>query len=583
MTHGSEQRSEQGRTTPAAGPPRLAAGALLLATLLALVLSFAGIVQHELWTPDEPREAEIGREMFEAGGSAMPTLGGRPFLEKPPLFVWTMAASFKLLGVSAASARVPAALFSAAALLAAFLLGRRAAGNAAGLLALLVLASTGEFWSVSHRSINDTALTAFVAWTHFFLLRAPPRSSTADDLDRRVRVFDWLAAGVLTGLAFMTKGVIGPVLALAPPLVALFVLGERRCALALALRAGFAALAAIALFGAPWAFALARHDGGWGNVYDCLVAQVLARSLGGTAQISGHTHGPAYYLLQLPLSCAPWIVAAPALVTSDALRRGEAAPWLRRFGVALLAGVVLLSIPSGKRGSYLVPLFPLLAALVGGWLAQARSDCTFERVTARLLIGLVALGSLALAIGAGALQLFALDRWPQIAPLRDAGLAPLRWGLVAAGLVTLVVALRSLKATAARRSQPLARAVAWPLLLLLLVSHLLVRPLVDPVKGLKAGAIAVARSVPESEPLLAFEPDETTLAVVPFYGGRLVREVKGDRWREELAAAHSNHLLVMDHALQKVPGLSEANVTIRRIDFTPTRALLLVELEPPPR
>lgn len=581
VTDGPEPRSDHDRTAPAAGPPRLAAGALLFVTLLALFLSFAGIRRHELWTPDEPREAEIGREMLEAGGSALPTLGGQPFLEKPPLFVWTMAASYELFGVSAASARVPAALFSAAALLAAFVLGRRAGGNGVGLFAIVVLATTGEFWSVSHRSINDTALTAFVAWTHVLLLRVPARDATADGAKARVRAFDWLAAGVLTGLAFMTKGVVGPVLALAPPLLALFLTGERRLAFSLALRAGCASLAAIALFGVPWAVALARHDGGWGNVYECVVAQVLARSLGGTAKISGHTHGPAYYLLQLPLSCAPWIVAAPALVVSGALRRGDAAPWLRRLAVALLAGVVLLSIPSGKRGSYLVPLFPLLAALFGGWLAQARADCTIERITVRVLIGVVALASLGLAAFAGALQFHQLERWPQLAPLGGAELTPLRWMVVAAGLVTLVIALRALKATAAKTPRPLALAAVPPLLAMLLVSHVLVRPLLDPVKGLKAGAIAVATAVPAGEPLLAVDPDETTLAVVPFYGGRLVVEIPREGLVAEMEHRGARHLLVMENGFGRLPEEARAHLKpVRTIEFTPTRSVELLELAP---
>jgi 4-amino-4-deoxy-L-arabinose transferase-like glycosyltransferase len=577
VTEGAAEKSDQERIAPAARPPRFAAGALTLATLLALALSFAGIFQHELWTPDEPREAEIGREMYAAGGSAMPTLGGEPFLEKPPLFVWTMAASFSTFGVSAAAARVPAALFSAAALLAAFVLGRRAAGNAAGYLAIVVLATTSEFWSVSHRSINDTALAAFVAWTHLCLLRAWERRRNAGG-----RAFDWIAAGVLTGLAFLTKGVIGPVLALAPPLLAIFLLGERRFALGLALRAGSASLAAIALFGAPWALALARHPGGFGNVYECVVAQVLARSLGGNERISGHTHWPGYYLLQFPLSCAPWIVAAPAMFASSVLRRGESAALLRRCAVTLFAGVVLLSIPSGKRGSYLVPLFPVLAALVGAWLAQARAEVAIERVTARFLIGVVALAALLLALFAGAVQwLHPVDRRGELNGLYSAELTSVRWGLVFAGIVTAAVALRAMKRTAAGSARPLGHAVALPLLLLLLTSHLLVRPFLEPVKGLKAGALAVARSVPESEPLLAFAPDETTLAVVPFYGGRLVIELPRDGLLAEMERRGARHLLVMEDGFGRLPEEARARLKpVRTIEFTPTRSLQLLEVVP---
>jgi 4-amino-4-deoxy-L-arabinose transferase-like glycosyltransferase len=565
VTDGSENSS---RVAPAARPSRFAAGGLFLPALLAVVLSFAGIWQHQLWTPDEPREAEIGREMFEAHGSAMPTLGGEPFLEKPPLFVWTMAASFQLFGVSAAAARVPAALFSIAALLAACVLAKR---GSAGLLAIVVLASTSEFWSVSHRAINDTALTAFVAWTHVCLLSA---------WERR-RAVDWLVAGVLTGLAFMTKGVIGPVLALAPPLAAIFLMGDRKFAIGLGLRAGVASLAAIAAFGGPWAFALAQHEGGWHNVYQCVVAQVLARSLGGTAELSGHTNPFWYYLKQLPLSCAPWILAVPALFLSGVLRRGNEAPRLRALLLTVVAGVVLLSIPSGKRGPYLVPLFPALAAVFGGWLAQAQADRKFERVTARVLIGVVAVASLALALFAALAPFGLFGHAPALAPILASGLAPLRWIVATAGIVTALFAWFAWRVTSARHAQPLARAVAIPLLLLLLTSHMLVRPLADPVKGLEAGAIAVARSVPDSEPLLAFAPDETTLAVVPFYGGRKVVELTGEKLLAEMARRGSRHLLVMDNGFGRVPEEARAHLKpVRTIEFTPTRALQLLELVP---
>jgi len=565
---------------PAARRASPAAGACFSASLLALVLSFAGIWQHELWTPDEPREAEIGREMFEAHGSAMPTLGGEPFLEKPPLFVWTMVASFSLFGVSPGAARLPAALFSAAALLAAFVLAERAARGAAsdaaaaggaGLCAVVVLASMSEFWSVSHRSINDTALTAFVAWTHVCLLHAWERRRAAD----------WLVAGLLTGLAFMTKGVIGSVLALAPPLAAIFLMGERAFALRLGLRAGVASLVAIAAFGAPWAYALAQHPGGWRNVYQCVVAQVLVRSLGGTAELSGHTNPFWYYLTQLPLSCAPWILAVPALFLANVLRRGAQAPRFRALALLIGAGVLLLSIPSGKRGPYLVPLFPALAALFGGWLAQARADRRFERITARALIGVVALAASGLALFTAGAPYGAFGHAPTLAPFLASRLAPLRWTLVAAAIVTTLFAWFAWKVTSARRDQPLARAVAIPLLLLLLSSHLLVRPLLDPVKELKTGALAVARAVPADEPLLAFAPDETTLAVVPFYGGRKVVELPRENLLAEMARRGARHLLVMDDGFGRVPEAARAHLKpVRAIEFTPTRALLLLEVTP---
>jgi hypothetical protein len=44
------------------------------------------ILDHSLWTPDEPRVAEIAREMAPTGDFLVSHLSGKPFLEKPPLF-----------------------------------------------------------------------------------------------------------------------------------------------------------------------------------------------------------------------------------------------------------------------------------------------------------------------------------------------------------------------------------------------------------------------------------------------------------------------------------------------------------------
>ena len=52
----------------------------------ALLLSFAGLFFHDLWTPDEPREAALVLEMSRGGDWIIPHLAGEPFVEKPPLY-----------------------------------------------------------------------------------------------------------------------------------------------------------------------------------------------------------------------------------------------------------------------------------------------------------------------------------------------------------------------------------------------------------------------------------------------------------------------------------------------------------------
>lgn len=73
---------------------RPAHGARALLVVALFVLTFSGLV-HELRMYDEPREAEIARAMMREGHLAVPMLGQRPFLEKPPLFSATVALAWR--------------------------------------------------------------------------------------------------------------------------------------------------------------------------------------------------------------------------------------------------------------------------------------------------------------------------------------------------------------------------------------------------------------------------------------------------------------------------------------------------------
>ena len=75
---------------------------LALAGLFAI--SFLGLAR-DLWTPDEPREAEIGREMWLVP-TIVPRLNGESFIEKPPLYYWTVAGAYALFGGPSAAATV---------------------------------------------------------------------------------------------------------------------------------------------------------------------------------------------------------------------------------------------------------------------------------------------------------------------------------------------------------------------------------------------------------------------------------------------------------------------------------------------
>jgi 4-amino-4-deoxy-L-arabinose transferase-like glycosyltransferase len=61
---------------------------------------------------DEPRYAQIAREMLGRHDYITPILYGKPWLEKPALYYWRAMFSFKEFGVHDWSARLPSASFA---------------------------------------------------------------------------------------------------------------------------------------------------------------------------------------------------------------------------------------------------------------------------------------------------------------------------------------------------------------------------------------------------------------------------------------------------------------------------------------
>jgi 4-amino-4-deoxy-L-arabinose transferase-like glycosyltransferase len=91
---------------------------------------FFALGSFPLVGPDEPRYAQVAREMFERNDFVTPTLGGFNWFEKPVLLYWLQIAFYKIFGVSEFSARLGSALFGLGTIASLYLLGKFTAEDA---------------------------------------------------------------------------------------------------------------------------------------------------------------------------------------------------------------------------------------------------------------------------------------------------------------------------------------------------------------------------------------------------------------------------------------------------------------------
>ena len=116
--------------------------------------------------------AEAARETAESGDWVTLHANKIRYLEKAPLMYWSVAASYKLFGVSEFSSRLPIALAALGLMLATMMLGRFAFDEKAGFYAALAIGSCVGIYLFTRVLWPDVLLTLFVTMAFYCFLRA---------------------------------------------------------------------------------------------------------------------------------------------------------------------------------------------------------------------------------------------------------------------------------------------------------------------------------------------------------------------------------------------------------------------------
>ena len=427
--------------------------ALELATLLSVLafLFFYGLVPIfggaglGLVGADEPRYAQVAREMLLRHDYVTPFLYGHPWLEKPALYYWRAMFAFKEFGVHDWTARLPSATFAYTLIVLIYLHMKRFRPGAQ-LDAALLTASCAAIMAFARGASTDMQLAApfgigMLGWYAWY------------ETDSKFWLFDLY---FFIGAATLAKGPVAPFLAIL--IIVVFAMLRREWSL---LRRTFwwpGAVLYLAMV-LPWYIEVQRRNPNFLRVF------ILQHNLERFAT-DRYEHQQAfwYYLPVVLLSLMPWALLAIAALVSAV--RESIAEWRARHSKGHFRGyqragdafpeflviwavlpILFFTSSDSKLPGYILPSIPPITILAGDYLNRIRAKglnpwllgghallmglvTTFVLISpAYLLQGVtpsarVLVAAIAAGVGAAMLILVAVGRFGLVR-LRVATLVPL--------------------------------------------------------------------------------------------------------------------------------------------------------------
>ncbi len=399
---------------------------------------------------DEPRYAQVAREMLARNDYVTPILYGQPWLEKPALYYWRAMFSFREFGIHDWSARLPSASFAFTLIVLIYLHMRRFRPGGQ-LDAALITASCAGIIAFARGASTDMQLAApfcigMLGWYAWY------------ETDSKFWLFDLY---FFVGAATLAKGPIAPFMAIA--IILSFAALRREWSL---LRRSIWIPGILLYFAMvlPWFIAVQRRNPIFLRVF--FLEHNLQRF---ATDLYKHEQGAWYYLPVMLLGLTPWAVIAVAALIEGV--RGSFIEWrVRRAKIRYIghsrAGdafpeflvlwalfpIVFFSFSKSKLPGYVLPSIPALTILAGDYLNRKRE----QGLRPWLLV------SHALLTGFLTAVVLLLPRY-----LMRPGILPPANALVAAGLTGVAAAMLILVAVARFGLKRLRIATLAPIVMLL--------------------------------------------------------------------------------------------------------------------
>jgi 4-amino-4-deoxy-L-arabinose transferase-like glycosyltransferase len=364
---------------------------LWLLLLVVAIIWFGNLEYRKLIRPDEGRYAEIPREMVASGDWTTPRLNDLKYFEKPPLQYWATAAAYEVFGEHQWTSRLWTALTGFAGILLAWFAGTRLFGRTAGIYAALLLGSSMLYAMMAHINTLDMGVTFFITLGIFSLLLAQKEEHITQ---RR----SWmLLAWAALALAVLSKGLMGLIL----PGTALFLYSVFNRDITVWKRMHWVSgLLVFSLIAVPWFVLVIKANPEFFQRF--FIYEHFERF---TTKVHGRYQPWYYFVPILLLGMLPW-----TLLMFDALLRTwrSSVQQVKAFSPARFLLVwavfvyVFFSISDSKLPSYLLPMFPALALLMGKQLAEISARRLFWLTAPVLVVVAILLGIIPFAASSAA-------------------------------------------------------------------------------------------------------------------------------------------------------------------------------------
>ncbi len=383
------------RKNPSELLARIGWAVLICSTLYVCYFSHLGAIGFV--GPDEPRYAWIARDMAETGDWVTPRLYGKPWFEKPPLYYWGAAISFKLFGVSEAAARLPSAISALLATLALAWLAWRIYGAETARWLLLLLPTTVGMIGFSHAATTDMPFSAMLTIAMVCAAvvvglvpdescrdgaqHAAPHRSESNVARRR-----WLALilfGFFLGLAVLAKGPAGIILC--GGAVFFWALFTKRWRESLRLFHP-TAIAAFCMTALPWYILCARRNPDFFRIF--IIEHNFKRYLTPEFQ---HIQPFWFYGPILIAALLPWSTFLVPLIWDERKsfqNRLEAGRGMFFISFSTIP-IIFFTLSKSKLPGYILPAIPPLVLLC--------SDCAKKMLVTNSRLTRALLGSSAMA------------------------------------------------------------------------------------------------------------------------------------------------------------------------------------------